>query len=192
MVDHERRIAQGKETPFLTSARLTTPETSPLVARLLEEHSLSKQSVLLLGGDRDLHTLSLLRNSDCFRVECYDPNLHPDETILKHKYHRILCIHLIDRLPPTDRAAAYTRVADCLRDDGLAWFSFYGPTSLPASPQRSYHEDGYSYAHGRNDVFFKAYSEMEARREILQHLGGTILQSFPLYEDHNLCWSPSS
>lgn len=188
----EKAIMDGRMSPFVTRSLLTARETgygtSPLLQRLCNEGHPKGQSVLRFGGGQDRSGHELIVDAGAIRVDEYDPNFYPDPAPLQNTYKLLICLHVLDCIPPSDRRTLFQQIKACTRNDGCAWISLYSASALPETSERQYHQDGYAYRSGHNRVFYKPYTRMGADSELGKYLGGVLTFMWSHPHEFIYCW----
>ena len=191
----EDAIAAGTRTPFLATARLTAPpldgKGSLLAEYAARKHIVRGHAVLRMLTAPDDTGSRMLQESGAWRVESLLPPWPcPDLPGDTHPFHILLCEHVIDVLPLTDRKEVLSTIARLLPKDGEAWFSLFQMSAIPPEALRHPYEDGYTLDYGPHRVFIRPHTPAMAQREITGILGGTFETAATRHHELICCWRP--
>lgn len=190
----ESLLQQGKLTFFSGTCRLSTPDlqggASPVAEHAASEHLCKGHAVLRYRVFPDPVGDELLRNAGAWRVETRTaPWMAPDHS--SQPVALILCEHVADVLPPTDRRRVYAQIRSSLAPEGVACFAFFQISALPDASRRLPYEDGYLVQYGKQDVFFRPFTEAMARKELLRELGGIVESGWLHHHELVMRWRPA-
>lgn len=190
----EDEIAAGTYSPFAGTCRLSCPPLeglpSPLAAGIADRHLSRNASILRLCAQPDPAGDALLAARGAWRVETLLPPWRPRNNSPVTPFSLILCDHLLDSLPRSDRLRIARLIREQLLKDGAAYFSLYDISGMPPPESRTPFEDGYCVRYGRAAAFLRPYTAATAQREILHLLPGLLHPVWTRHHEHVYEWRP--
>ncbi len=192
---NEQAIGEGSYSSFTGTSRLSDTEDKTqagLLTQWLIRHGNIKGNTLLRARvSPDPVGDELLYQAGARRVETI---LQPwPEAPKSARYlpsHLLICEHVADVLPKTERKQTLKRLVTHLHSDAEAYFSFYQMDALPLHRPHESSGDGYIFHQGPHQIFLKPTLPGQCAGAVQKILGGFAEEVDLLYDQIICRWFP--
>lgn len=195
IISVETAISEGRISRFLGTSPLLQPplpnEGALMASYIARQHIAKGHAVLRYRATPDeAGSRTLREQGGAWRVETLLPPWNLPYPSTAAAFSVLLCEHLLDTLPKTDRMHLLQHIREMTPPQGVVYFSVYQMDGLQRAWLKHPFEDGYEVPYGRNKCFIKPYNESMLRRELSEQLHGSVERAWIQFHERVYAWRP--